>query len=222
MENHKNNKIGGMMDKKEKIKIFLIILIVVVIVVYTVISYRNEISEFEYYDENIIFENETEVIENNIDNEGVSKIKVYITGEVNIPGVKELEMGARIEDLINLAGGLTEKADISGVNLAYCLEDGIKVNIPNINHKLENEIITTENENGIIENMEYKSTTKINLNKATLTELCELPGVGESLAQRIIDYRKENGNFKRNEDLKNVSGVGDKKYENLKEYITVK
>lgn len=210
------------MDKKEKIKIFLIILIVVVIVVYTVISYRNEISEFEYYDENIIFENETEVIENNIDNEGVSKIKVYITGEVNIPGVKELEMGSRIEDLINLAGGLTEKADISGVNLAYCLEDGIKVNIPNINHKLENEIITTENENGIIENMEYKSTTKINLNKATLTELCELPGVGESLAQRIIDYRKENGNFKRNEDLKNVSGVGDKKYENLKEYITVK
>lgn len=210
------------MDKKEKIKIFLIILVVMVIVVYTVVSYMREISEFEYYDENIIFENETEVIEKNIDNTEVSKIKVYITGEVNIPGVKELEVGSRIEDLINVAGGLTGNADINGVNLAYCLEDGIKVNIPNINNKLENEIITTENENGIIENAEYKNSTKVNLNKATLDELCELPGVGESLAQRIIDYRKENGNFKRNEDLKNVSGFGDKKYENLKEYITVK
>lgn len=210
------------MDKKEKIKIFLIILAIVGIVIYTLISYKKEIDEFEYYDENIIFTNESEVIVNNIENEEVSKIKVYITGEVNNPGVKELEIGARIEDLINTAGGLTVNADISRVNLAYCLEDGIKVNIPNINNKLENEIITTENESGIIEDMENKKSVKINLNKATLTELCELPGVGESLAQRIIDYREENGEFRKIEDLKNVSGFGDKKYESLKEYIKVK
>lgn len=210
------------MDKKEKIKIFLIILVIVGIVIYTLNSYKKEIDEFEYYDENIIFTNEVEVIVNNIENEEVSKIKVYITGEVNNPGVKELEIGARIEDLINTAGGLTVNADISGVNLAYCLEDGIKVNIPNINNKLENEIITTENESGIIENMENKNSVKINLNKATLTELCELPGVGESLAQRIIDYREENGEFRNIEDLKNVSGFGDKKYESLEEYIKVK
>lgn len=210
------------MDKKDKIKIFLIILMIVGILIYTIISYKKEIDEFEYYDENIIFSNEVEVIENNVANEEISKIKVYITGEVNNPGVKELEIGARIEDLINTAGGLTINADISGVNLAYCLEDGMKVNIPNIKHKLENEIISTENENGIIENMENKNSVKINLNKATLAELCELPGVGESLAQRIVDYRKENGNFKKIEDLKNVSGFGDKKYESIKEYIVVK
>lgn len=210
------------MDKKEKIKIILIILAIVGIVVYTIISYKKEIDEFEYYDENIIFTNEADVVENNVGNEEISKIKVYITGEINNPGVKELEIGARIEDLINVAGGLTVNADISGVNLAYCLEDGMKINIPNINIKVENEIITTENESGIIENMENKNSAKINLNKATVDELCELPGVGESLAQRIIDYRKENGNFKKIEDLKNVSGFGDKKYESLKEYITVK
>ncbi|MBQ7410017.1 MAG: helix-hairpin-helix domain-containing protein [Clostridia bacterium] len=210
------------MDKKEKIKIFLIILVIVGIVVYTIISYKKEIDEFEYYDENTIFTNETEVVENKVGNEEISKIKVYITGDVNNPGVKELEIGARIEDLINVAGGLTVNADISGVNLAYCLEDGMKVNIPNINNKVENEIITTENESGIIENMENKNSVKINLNKATVAELCELPGVGESLAQRIIDYRKENGNFRNIEDLKNVSGFGDKKYESIKEYIVVK
>ena len=210
------------MDKKEKIKIFLIILVVVGIVVYTIISYKKEIDEFEYYDENIIFSNEIDVVEDNVGNEEFSKIKVYITGEINNPGVKELEIGARIEDLINVAGGLTVNADISGVNLAYCLEDGMKVNIPNINNKVENEIITTENESGIIENMENKNSVKINLNKATVAELCELPGVGESLAQRIIDYRKENGNFRNIEDLKNVSGFGDKKYESIKEYIVVK
>ena len=210
------------MDKKEKIKIFLIILVVVGIVVYTIISYKKEIDEFEYYDENIIFSNEIDVVEDNVGNEEFSKIKVYITGEINNPGVKELEIGARIEDLINVAGGLTVNADISGVNLAYCLEDGMKVNIPNINNKVENEIITTENESGIIENMKNKNSAKINLNKATVAELCELPGVGESLAQRIIDYRKENGNFRNIEDLKNVSGFGDKKYESIKEYIVVK
>ena len=210
------------MDKKEKIKIFLIILVIVGIVVYTIISYKKEIDEFEYYDENTIFTNETEVVENKVGNEEISKIKVYITGDVNNPGVKELEIGARIEDLINVAGGLTVNADISGVNLAYCLEDGMKVNIPNINNKVENEIITTENESGIIENMKNKNSAKINLNKATVAELCELPGVGESLAQRIINYRKENGNFRNIEDLKNVSGFGDKKYESIKEYIVVK
>ena len=210
------------MDKKEKIKIFLIILVVVGIVVYTIISYKKEIDEFEYYDENIIFSNEIDVVEDNVGNEEFSKIKVYITGEINNPGVKELEIGARIEDLINVAGGLTVNADISGVNLAYCIEDGMKVNIPNINNKVENEIITTENESGIIENMKNKNSAKINLNKATVAELCELPGVGESLAQRIIDYRKENGNFRNIEDLKNVSGFGDKKYESIKEYIVVK
>lgn len=210
------------MDKKEIIKTIILIIVIIGIVVYAIITYKSQVNDFVYYneivDENVI----DEVITEDIKDGEVSKIKVYITGEINNPGVKELEEGSRIEDIINASGGLTVNADISGVNLAYCLEDGQKVYIPNINDEIKNEIVSEENNDRIIENMNEKISEKVNLNQASIEELCELPGVGESLAQRIINYREENGKFKKIEDLKNVSGFGDKKYESLKEYIIIK
>ena len=172
---------------------------------------ENKIVEFQEENQEI---NETEEI-------GKEKIKVYITGEVNNPGVKELDSNARIEDAINIAGGITNAANLKEVNLAYPLEDGQKIYIPNINEKVE-EYLTENNGSGIIEDIGTNRFGKININKADLQDLCNLPGVGESLAQKIIEYRNENGKFKSIEDLKNVTGIGEKKYENLKEYIVVK
>ena len=145
-------------------------------------------------------------------------IKVYITGEVVNEGVIELEEGSRIVDAIEKAGGKTENANIKNVNLAYELEDGQKIYIPNIN-EIDVEIINDESD-GIIE--EESKLQTININKANVSELQNLNGIGENLATSIVKYREENGNFKNIEDLKNVPGIGENKYENIKEYIKVK
>lgn len=163
------------------------------------------------------------------------KIYVYITGEVNNAGVLTLEKGSRIIDAINAAGGTTDRANISKINLVYLLSDGMKINIPN-NEDLKNNpdfpYITLGSEDGRNEdnknqdNQEIKSTNTvnsniININTATQTELETLPGIGPSLALQIINYRNENGKFSNIEDIKNVSGIGESKFNNIKKYITI-
>lgn len=201
-----------MKDKKEIIKNIVIIAIVLSIVVYNFFIKKEENIEEIGMSENI-FTNEEKIQEENIE-----KVKVYIIGEVNRPGVVELEFGARIEDAIILAGGTTNKSDLSKVNLAYILEDGQKIIIPSIDDKSEEDIGNVIGEGVLNED----KNEKININKADINELCKLSGVGEALAQKIINYRNENGKFKNIEDLKNVSGIGDKKYDSLKDYISVK
>lgn len=214
-----------MENKKVILKKILVIVIVLIVGICSFLFYKNENEMFLEYDQiglEETFENK-ENTENIVELDEVEKeiIKIYITGEVNNPGVKELEVGARIEDVINTAGGLTPAANISKVNLAYQLEDGQKIYIPNINENIE-EYITKENGEGIVEESKNTTSGRININNADINELCELPGVGESLATRIVTYREENGKFKKVEDLKNVSGIGEKKFESLKEYIVVK
>lgn len=174
--------------------------------------------------------------------ESSEKIYVYITGEVNSPGVVLLNNGSRIVDAIEAAGGITDKANITKVNLVYILQDGMKINIPNQNDLKNNEnfeYITMssgdEKNDANINNSasntssEKSSSNKesafkisvVNINTATQTELETLPGIGPSLALKIINYRKENGKFSSIEDIKNVSGIGDAKFENIKNYIRV-
>lgn len=165
-------------------------------------------------------------------NEGKSKIYIHITGEVNNPGVITLNEGSRIVDAINAAGGTTSNADISRINLVYILEDGMKVNIPdNSNENANYEYITKSSGEGrgndkeeIDINKETSNSEKysvVNINSATQTELESLPGIGPSLALKIINYRKENGKFSSIEQIKEVSGIGDAKYNELKKYITI-
>ena len=211
-----------MIEKKEIFKKIILVTVIFIVIVFSISFYKKENEEFIYY--NIVEENVNEVeekYENKVE-EMFSKIKVYVAGEVNNPGVKELDEGARIEDAINNSGGLTNQADITNVNLAYPLKDGQKLYIPNINDVNKEEYISIDNKSGVIENVEFGDDIKVNINKATITELTQLPGVGESLAKRIIEYRNINGKFKSIEDLKNVSGIGEKKLENLREYIIIK
>lgn len=191
------------------------ILIILVIIIYNFFLKKDDEEVFSYCDIVVRNEAENEAIEE------VINIKVYVTGAVNNPGVIELPEGSRIEDAINLSGGITDLANLSEVNLAYTLEDGQKLYIPSINEKNDTEYVSVENGEKVIEGEKSSNSSKININKADIEKLKSLPGVGDALAQRIITYRNENGKFKSIEDLKNVSGIGDKKYDSLKEYIEI-
>ena len=173
---------------------------------------------------------ENEVIKDN------EKIYVYITGEVNNPGIVVLPIGSRIVDAIDCAGGITQKADIMKVNLVYMLQDGMKVNIPssielknNPNFEYIKMSSGDEKNDSNIKNATTVDTksesafkvSNVNINTATQTELETLPGIGPSLALKIINYRKENGKFKSIEELKSVNGIGENKYEEIKKYIYV-
>lgn len=212
------------LSKKQKIIFITIGTLMIVFIGYYIIQKQ------ENYSYNEI---EIETTENSIE-EIVTKeeikdtnIIVHITGEIINDGIIEIEEGSRIADVIEEAGGITEEADLSKVNLAYQVSDGQKIYIPNINEK-ENEIqnsiekyITNEaGDNIIIEGKEI-SSEKVNINTATQTELETLNGIGPSTALKIINYRNENGKFETIEDLKNVPGIGEQKFENIKEGICV-
>ena len=187
---------------------------VAIIIIVLLINFFKE-DKYDYIenfdnDKFIIEEYTEEKIENITDED--NKIKIHILGAVNYNGIIELESGSRISDAIEIAGGLTEIADVSKVNLAYVLEDGEKLYIPTIHD--ENDIEYLISESGVNE--------KVNINTAKIDELQNIPGVGPSIAQAIIDYRDENGKFKSIEDIKSVSGVGESKYKKMEKYIKVK
>lgn len=145
---------------------------------------------------------------------GINKfIEVYICGEVNKPGVYKMVDGDRIDDLIKVAGGFTSNADTESVNLAIKLkdEDYIKVQSKT----------TSQDINGTLINTQNNKQGKVNINTAGIEELKTLPRIGDSIAKRIIDYRTKNGRFNRIEDIKNVSGIGEKMFENIKDMICV-
>ena len=153
------------------------------------------------------------------------KIIVHITGEVKNTGILVLKEEARIADAIESAGGATEEADLNKINLAYTLKDGQKIYIPNKEDEENIEYITEGSGNNVsVENgdeSEMKEKIKININTASQAELEELPGIGEAIASRIIEYREENGTFNKIEDLLNVKGIGDAKFAEIKEYVVV-
>lgn len=152
-------------------------------------------------------------------------IIVHVTGAVKNEGVVEVKENARINDVIAAAGGTTDDVDLKDVNLAYIVEDGQKIYIPSTKDNDENgddgEIVTENAGENVLKEEESGKNNVININTATEDALTSIPGVGESTAQKIITYRKENGKFKTKEDIKNVSGIGDKKYEAIKDYISV-
>lgn len=209
--------------KQKKIIIIAVALVFIGIIIF--IYNSNKIDTSEINEEMLIANNET----NNIKDTKVEEknmIIVHITGAVKNPGIVKLEEGSRIEDAINKAGGLNEDADITNVNLAYILEDGIKIKIPSsldVTEVQNENILNSDSGENIVE--EFEDSNKgslLNINKATKQDLQNLPGIGVSLASKIIEYREENGKFANIEDIKNVNGIGESKYENIKEHICVK
>lgn len=161
--------------------------------------------------------------------ETVRLISVYICGEVRNPGIYEAPLGAMLNDIIEDAGGLTEKASVNNINLVYQITGNMSIYIPS-----EDEIKNGFTGGDIIrQDGVYVwgnssgggsdpggSTLMVNINTAALDELKSLPGIGEVTAQAIIDYRNTTP-FSAIEDIKNVTGIGDSKFNRIKDYICV-
>ena len=211
------------LTKKQKIIVIAIAGIVAIAIMYFIYN-KNQVKE-DINIENEILVNNVSTNENNTNDDIVI---IHITGSVKNPGIVKLKEGSRIEDAIEAAGGLTENADITRVNLAYVVEDGTKIKIPSVSEEDigDEDIIDSKSGDNIIieENTlsSNNSTQTININKATEKEFETLPGIGPSLASKIIEYRNQNGKFGSIEDIKNVNGIGDNKYEKIKDLITEK
>lgn len=211
------------LNLKQK-KLLAIILIILIVIAYYYLFMKNQTEEIE--NQNLEIENTSK--ENNstdgTQKENKEKIIVHVSGAVNSEGIVELEAGSRIANAIEKAGGIKESADMSEINLAYLLEDGMKIYIPtkeeteankkNANTQNENYVTSSsegENSKRYINNIQSSSSTstssskKVNINTATQEELDTLPGIGPSIAGKIIEYREQNGKFSNIEDIKEVS-----------------
>lgn len=144
------------------------------------------------------------------------KISVYVSGQVKTPAVVTFEDSENLKtvDAVNAAGGLTEFADTENINLAEPIFDGQHIHIPT------KKIIIREV--APAKNISDSGGDLININTADETELQKIRGVGPAIAQRIIDYREQNGNFKTIEDIKKVRGIGEKTFAKFKDFITTK
>ena len=203
--------------KKQKIIIGIILAIVAIILLNYVYSRESNNSQEI---ENLTTKESSEVNQNT--EEEKKEIVVHVAGAVQTEGIIFLQEGDRISEAIEKAGGTTEEADMSQINLATQLEDGMKVYIPKKGEEVETQTASQINlAQETTKQNTQKQTSKININKATQGELETLPGIGPSTASKIVAYREENGKFGSIENIKDVSGIGDAKYNSIKDLITI-
>lgn len=226
------------LSKKQRCFLYAIALVIVTLIIIYVFTKDNTISSA--YD-SLYVENTQNIADNSIIEEE-NLIYIHILGEVEKPSVVKLQDGARIIDAIEKAGGITDSAEVKNLNLAYKLKDGEKIYIPSLDEVLKCEeenkkicYISSAVESGKTEeqNLGNKDNTLIqdtsmknsngliDINTATQTELETLSGIGPSTAKSIIDYRKENGRFKSVDEIMNIKGIGESKFNAIKEQIYV-
>lgn len=204
--------------KKERIVILVVVFIITIGLSFKIVIGKmtkpssmimelNTIGEVEAEDE-LNFDKEEEILE----------IMVHISGEVYKPGIIILESGKRLIDATKLAGGLKKDADLDRINLAKKLSDEEKIYIPKIGEEINMEIETVSMESS---GGGRDDSGKVDINTCTKEDLIRLPGIGEVIAGRIIEFR-ENNPFKSIDDIKSVSGIGDKKFQSIQELIIVK
>ena len=224
-------------SKQKKILIIIITIITIGVAYYAYTSFEKKDFTVESSDLEINKANEenNSKVENGVRDESEeNKIIVHISGEVKNQGIVELEENSRVNDAIEKAGGVTENAYMKDINLAYKLEDGMKIYIPSKeeveNNKNVGDVLSgnryynsAENINGSsnVNSEDNESKKKVNINTANKDELDTLPGIGEVTAEKIIEYRNKNGKFASKEEIKEVSGIGDSKYEQIKDLIEI-
>ena len=202
---------------KKKIIVFLLILLIcsVGLVIKDKFTSKEDI---------YVLTNNEKVVEESTDKKEVTtaehtisnkEITVYISGEVNEPGIVTLNEGDRLATAVEKVGGTTKKADLNGINMAIKVQDEMHYIIPKIGESVK----MNSDDSVVSNNADENKEAKININTASIEELDKLPGVGEATANKIVNYRSENGDFKTIEELKDVNGIGDKKFEEMKDLI---
>lgn len=193
---------------KSLIKQYLLpVLIMIILGVVILLNHKEHL--FSSAEKEIVFETEEERIDNlQEETKENERIVVDIKGAVKDPGVYEVDEEARVYDIVELAGGFTKDADENQINLAEKAYDEMVIYVPN------------KREIDGIETVTHQSN-KIRINYATAEEIEQLQGIGPSKAKAIIQYREEYGPFRSVEDLLNVSGIGEKTLENIKDDIQI-
>ena len=156
------------------------------------------------------------------DSEQEDFIYVYVCGEVESEGVYQLSPGARVIDALQMAGGYSSNAARGIINLARVLQDGERIYFPDQEEAeagLKMSAETGEIDDGLM--IEEETEGLVNINTADKSELMTLPGIGETRAAEIIEYREKHGTFKSKEDLMNVKGIKSGLYDKIKEKIIV-
>ena len=222
----------------KKFIIFLVV-VVVLIVGFILINGSSEVAHASVSSE-VKTEKETLSKKDNAKEKKVEnkKIKVDIKGNVVAPGVYEIDNSARVIDVINIAGGITDNADTDSINLSKIVKDedvviiyskeDMENNKRNYEEKIE--YCKSDNNDACIDsvatfddgnNNEFGDNSIVNINTASIEDLMNLSGIGESKAKNIIEYRESNGHFTDITDIKNVKGIGDSIFDKIKDHITV-
>ena len=201
-------------------KITIILLLIVIIVGVGIVLYKNINSE-----DNFIINRASDISENNpaIQIE-IPPLIIHIAGAVKNPGVYQLRSTDRIIDALKIAGGASEEASLDLINLAALLKDGQKIIIPYKTYSETGEEINADTYNyvsSVYSSSPVSNSAKININTANANMLQTLPGIGPVISERIIEYRNQNGLFGVIDDIKDVSGIAEKKYEGIKDLICV-
>ena len=212
--------------------VVILMMIIAGVMVYLFGYKKEEVVEDVIKEEVAVVEPKVEILEEKKE----ESITIDIKGEVKTPGVYELPLNSRVIDAINISGGLTNKADTSDINLSKILKDE---NVIIISNKYSNQTTKyTKKETSVVNNASTskdnvvsssnssdtntnKTNDKVSINTATKEQLMNLNGIGESKANDIIAYRNQNGLFKSIEDIKKVSGIGDKLFDKIKDHITI-
>lgn len=185
-------------DKKT---VFKIIILAIILISSLIIKCTAKPNTKVIADDNKNKDVKTEKIEDNI--------VIDISGEIKNPGIYKMKGRVRLYEIIDKAGGLKEEANINSINQARYVKDGEKIIIPSSRNSQGMDKESISNENNLV-----------NINTASKEELLKLPGIGEVTAEKIINYR-DNNNFTKIEDLKNVNGIGTATYNKLKDLICV-
>lgn len=221
-----------LLKDKKKLGIYIIILILLIILGFN--YYRAGYKDLRKNDDEDIFVEQNSASDNVVDLHNQSnstselseksiplkdkKIVVEIKGQVKNPDVYTLEDDSIVKDVIDLAGGVTEEADLSDINRAKKLQNHELIYIRN-----KNEINNNSEDNKVVNNLETAANTNnmVNINSATLEELKTLNGIGDAKANGIIEYREKNGGFTAIDQIKEVDGIGEKMFEKIKDKIEV-
>lgn len=173
----------------------------------------------------VIRTDETTVITETIQTEDTHRmVSVYICGEVNNPGVYEIEAGSILNDVVMMAGGLTPQAASETIDLVYTIDANVSVYIPAQGQEnVDSEYIRAPEQTlwgNTAEDSGPDAASMVNINSASREQLMTLPGIGEVTADAIIEYREQNP-FARIEDIMNVSGIGEAKFNSIRDFICV-